>query len=159
MLLVGQQEWHPACKKIEWWDAGMVICLGRGADLHTAQLMPLPLTISCSSKSRLVLPSRLYLSGTSSSDSPGQSPGGPKMVSSSVLVFIAIKCTVFELEACDRQMDRQINKVQHAALHNNLPPTDSELSRMNCCHSTPILHSLHWRPCHCRAGKLVVQIC
>ena len=28
----------------------MVICLERGADLHMAQLMPLPLTISCSSK-------------------------------------------------------------------------------------------------------------
>jgi len=28
----------------------MVICLKRGADLHVAQLMPLPLTISCSSK-------------------------------------------------------------------------------------------------------------
>ena len=25
----------------------MVICLERGADLHTAQLMPLPLTVSC----------------------------------------------------------------------------------------------------------------
>jgi len=25
----------------------MVICLERGADLHIAQLMPLPLTISC----------------------------------------------------------------------------------------------------------------
>jgi len=34
----------------------MVICLERGVDLHIAQLMPLPLTISCSSKSRLVLP-------------------------------------------------------------------------------------------------------
>jgi len=55
-LLVGQQEGHPACKKLEWWGAGVVICLGRGADLHTAHLMPLPLTISCSSKSRLVLP-------------------------------------------------------------------------------------------------------
>jgi len=32
----------------------MVICLGRGADLHMAQLMPLPLIITCSSKSRLV---------------------------------------------------------------------------------------------------------
>jgi len=31
--------------------------LGWGADLHVAQQMPLPLTISCSSKSRLVLPS------------------------------------------------------------------------------------------------------
>jgi len=28
----------------------MVICLERGADLHIAQLMPLPLTVSCSSK-------------------------------------------------------------------------------------------------------------
>ena len=28
----------------------MVICLERGADLHTAQLMPLPLTVCCFSK-------------------------------------------------------------------------------------------------------------
>ena len=28
----------------------MVICLERGADLHMAQLMPLPLTVSCLSK-------------------------------------------------------------------------------------------------------------
>jgi len=48
--LTGQQEGHPACKKTEWWGAGMVICLERGAVLHMAQLMPLPLTISCSNK-------------------------------------------------------------------------------------------------------------
>ena len=36
--------------KTEWWGAGMVICLERGADLHMAQLMPLPLTVSCFSK-------------------------------------------------------------------------------------------------------------
>ena len=52
-LLVGRQEGHPACKKTEWWGAGVVICLERGADLHMAQLMPLPLTVSCF---RLVLP-------------------------------------------------------------------------------------------------------
>jgi len=28
----------------------VVICLERGADLHMAQLMPLPLTVSCFSK-------------------------------------------------------------------------------------------------------------
>jgi len=28
----------------------MVICLERGADLHMAQLMPLPLTVCCFSK-------------------------------------------------------------------------------------------------------------
>jgi len=50
MLLVGRQEGHPACKKTEWWVASVVICLERGADLHMAQLMPLPLTVSCYSK-------------------------------------------------------------------------------------------------------------
>ena len=29
---------------------GVVVCLERGADLRMAQLMPLPLTVSCSSK-------------------------------------------------------------------------------------------------------------
>jgi len=66
MLLVEWQEGHLACKKTEWLDAGMIICLGQDADLHMAQLMPLPLTISCSSKSRLVLPSWFRLSGASS---------------------------------------------------------------------------------------------
>jgi len=37
-------------EKTEQWGAGKVICLERGADLHIAQLMPLPLTVSCSSK-------------------------------------------------------------------------------------------------------------
>jgi len=32
----------------------MVICLERGADLHMAQLMPLPLTVSCFSKIQIV---------------------------------------------------------------------------------------------------------
>jgi len=36
--------------KTEWWGAGMVVCLERGADLHMAQLMPLPLTVCCFSK-------------------------------------------------------------------------------------------------------------
>jgi len=55
MLSVVWQERHPDCKKTEWWVAAMVICLGRCADWHIAQLLPLPLTVSCSSKYRLVL--------------------------------------------------------------------------------------------------------
>ena len=47
-LLVGRQEGHPACKK-QWWGTGVVVCLEQGADLHTVQLMPLPLTVSRSS--------------------------------------------------------------------------------------------------------------
>jgi len=47
-LLVGRQEGHPACKKR--WGAGVVVCLEQGADLHMAQLIPPPLTVSCFSK-------------------------------------------------------------------------------------------------------------
>ena len=36
--------------KIEWWGVGVVVCLQQGADLHMAQLMPLPITVSCFSK-------------------------------------------------------------------------------------------------------------
>ena len=67
-LLVGQQEGHLACKKLkEWWGTGMVICLKRGAELHTAQLMPLPLTVSCFSKIQIgftfLVPAHLSISG------------------------------------------------------------------------------------------------
>jgi len=41
--------YHVGCET-GWWGAGVVICLDRGADLRTAQLMPLPLTVSCFSK-------------------------------------------------------------------------------------------------------------
>jgi len=53
MLLVGRQEGHPACRKTEWWGAGVVICLKRGADLDMAQLMPRPLTAFRFSKIQL----------------------------------------------------------------------------------------------------------
>jgi len=49
MLLVGRQEGHAACKKLS--GGGLAwLSLERGADLHMAQLMPLPLTLSCLSK-------------------------------------------------------------------------------------------------------------
>ena len=48
-LLVGRRKGIQPVKK-EWWGAGMVICLERGANLHMAQLMLLPLTVSCFSK-------------------------------------------------------------------------------------------------------------
>jgi len=34
----------------------MVVCLELGADMHMAQLMPLPLTVSCFSKIQIALP-------------------------------------------------------------------------------------------------------
>jgi len=36
--------------KTNWWGAGVVVCLERGADLHMAQLLPMLLTVSCFSK-------------------------------------------------------------------------------------------------------------
>jgi len=49
MLLVGQQKGHLTCKNrvVECWCGYLS---GARADLHTAQLMPLPLTVSCFSK-------------------------------------------------------------------------------------------------------------
>jgi len=47
--------------KTEWWVAGMVICLERGADLHVTQLMPLLLTVSCFSEIQIGLPFRYRL--------------------------------------------------------------------------------------------------
>jgi len=61
-LLVGRQEGQPACKKLSDGGAGVVICLERGADFHTAQLMPLPLAVSCFSK----IQNWFYLSSTGS---------------------------------------------------------------------------------------------
>jgi len=40
-------------KKLEWWVVGMVTCLQQSADLHMAQLMPLPLTVSFFSKMQI----------------------------------------------------------------------------------------------------------
>jgi len=49
-LLVGRQEGHPACKKLSGGVLAWLSDLKGGADLHMAQLMPLPLTVSFFSK-------------------------------------------------------------------------------------------------------------
>jgi len=46
----------------------VVICLERAADLHTAQLMPLPLTVSCFSKIQIGFTSLV----------PAHHPGSPE---------------------------------------------------------------------------------
>jgi len=70
----------------------MVICLGRGADFHIAQLMPLPLTISFSYKSRLVwfyLPSFTFLVLVHPG-SHGQNQESCETVVVVVIVFIVV---------------------------------------------------------------------
>ena len=87
-LLVEWQEGHPACKKLEWWGTGVVICLERCADLHTAHLMPLPLTVSCFIKIQIgftfLVPAHL--------GSPGQR--AVKRLCVCVCVFIFITLTI-----------------------------------------------------------------
>ena len=43
-LKINSLFFDPSCGGLAWF------CLERGADLHTAQLMPLPLTVSCFSE-------------------------------------------------------------------------------------------------------------
>ena len=62
----------------------MVICLEQGADLHMAQLMPLPLTVSCFSKIQIGF-TFLVLAHPGS---PGK--GAVKRVCVCVCVFIMI---------------------------------------------------------------------
>ena len=52
-LHVFGNKWKTSKCFAEWWGAGMVICLERGANLHMAQLIPLPLTVSCFSKTQI----------------------------------------------------------------------------------------------------------
>ena len=53
---LGGRKGNRPVKKTEWWGVGMVICLEQGADLHMAQPMPLPLTVSCFSKIQIGSP-------------------------------------------------------------------------------------------------------
>jgi len=52
-LLVGQQEGHPACKKL---SGGVLAWFSVWSKVHMAQLVPLPLTVSCFSKILIGLP-------------------------------------------------------------------------------------------------------
>jgi len=71
----------------------MVICLEWGADLHMAQLMPLPLNISCSSKIQIgftfLVPA---------------DPGSPrKRAVKSVCVCVCVQCAVHASTYCNIQ--------------------------------------------------------
>ena len=61
----------------------MAICLEQGADLHMAQLMPLPLTVSCFSKIQIGLPFWYWLAQVV----PNKRP-----LNGCVCVFRAVSC-------------------------------------------------------------------
>jgi len=98
--VVGWQEGHPACKKLSSWVLGCWRgCLGWGADLHIAQQMLLPLTISCSSKSRLVLAFLIYLSGTCS-------PGWSRTYSRRAVKRLCVVCVCVSSGYNERQSQK-----------------------------------------------------
>jgi len=74
----------------------VVICLERGADLHMAQLMPLPLTISCFSKIQIgftfLVPAHLC--------SPGKSAVKRVCVCVCVCLCVCVCVCVIQLLAC-----------------------------------------------------------
>jgi len=113
MLLVGRHEGHPACKKIEWWGAGMVICQERGADLHTAQLMPLPLTVSCFSKIQIgfTFLVQAYLG------SPGQ--GAAKRVCVCVCVCVCVIIIIIIKSAATKKLDNDVVKTHVSCSEDN----------------------------------------
>jgi len=81
----------------------VVVCLERGADLHMAQLMPLPLTVSCSSKIQIgftfLVPA--YLAFSALTLLVGRQEGHPacKKLSGGVLAWLFVWS---ELQTCIR---------------------------------------------------------
>ena len=96
----------------------MVICLQRGADLHMAQLMPLPLTVSCFSKFKIgftfLVPAHL--------GSPGQR--AVKRVCVLVTESAFIRLRWLSMRHCPHLLvARRLQQVRHAAIHPYLRPT------------------------------------
>jgi len=76
--------------------AGMVVCLGRGADLHMAQLMPLTLTVFCFSKIQIGF---TFLVPAHPSN-PRQSPEGCEMDVCVCLYYGSLVFFFADLKSC-----------------------------------------------------------
>ena len=82
----------------------MVICLERGEELHTAQLMPMPLTVSCFSKIRIGFTFLV----TAHPGSRGQR--AVKRVCVCVLCF-AYRCSLKVIATRDLQLSTELQRV------------------------------------------------
>jgi len=103
------------------WDAGMVISLGQSADLHMAQLMPLPFTISCSSKSRLVLPEWFRFSGA------GLPRLSWKKAVKRMCSLYRIQC-IHQIQACNQETNAKNEcKLLTNQSYRRLPHTGTEM--------------------------------
>ena len=113
-LLVGQQEGHLACKKL----SGVVICLEQGADLHMAQLMPLPLTVSCFCKIQIgftfLVPAHL--------GSPG------KRAVKRVCVCVCVCALLWQFDFGDAEWLAQTSTVKNSVIWLHCWPLDQSVS-------------------------------
>ena len=106
----------------------MVICLERGADLHTAQLMPLPLTVSCFSKIQI----GLSFPVTAHLGSPGQ------RAVKRVCVCVCVCVTALSLLLV--KLNNQHVRVQLPTYADNVALPAFARSMLRCC-----------APCHNRS--------
>ena len=147
MLLAGRQEGHPACKKREWWGAGVVICLERGADLHMAQLMPLPLTVSCFSK--------IHIGFTFLVPAHPGSPG-QRVVKWVCICVCDCWITKFTPKRI-QQLHKWKNKIPRKSVHQRDRADDSTESSVNHSTSSVTKVSKHLQVITCQSTLLVLQ--
>ena len=95
------------------------ICLERGADLHMAQLMAPPLTISCFNKNS----DWFYLFGTGSPDSPGQRALKRMCVCVFVRFVLNVKTVIMLTTAKDEP--------QHNTIFITIPTAEGVEGRVN----------------------------
>ena len=87
----------------------MVICLERGADLHMAQLMPLPLTVSCFSKIQIGF-TFLVLAH----------PGNPGQRAVK-RVCVCVCCRMMDWQACQLLVSMSLQQLQLYAFSDPTP--------------------------------------
>ena len=129
------------CLTTEWWHAGVVICLDLGADLRMAQLMPVPLTVSCFSKIQIgfafLVPAH-----------PG-SPG--KRAVKRVCVCIAVASGFIAGSVPVGSTARKARWERHA--------TDYFLSRCRSALPPRAVHGARWRTCCRRTAAIRPRRC
>ena len=96
--------------KKQWWGGGVLICLKRGADLHLARLMPLPLTVSCYSEIQIgfwyrltrVVPDKGSLNGVCVCISFLISTSGPIFMLPFIVTYWLLYCCIHSIVSnCD----------------------------------------------------------
>jgi len=108
----------------------VVICLEQGADLHMAQLMPPPLTVSCFSKIQIgftfLVPAHL--------GSPGKGPLNG-------CVCVCVKCLVYVCRGGNAKHQLHAVATVWSAAHQAVDRRWNARVRGECQHGLPVTHT------------------